>query len=306
MGMLPSFIRLFTELHREYAFRGPMCSLGNQDIWATQDEVSRYAAESGWQARPTPFARHASRTFDSAPSLAALARDFVHARTMFGMFGIEDYVSLDKFDSDRPDLLHDLNLPVAPELHDRFSFVFDGGTAEHIFDVRQVLDNIARMVRTGGCVLHIATFHLDHGLYSFSPSLFYDYYAVNGFGEPRCLLLEVDYRDILRTYRRRHRCIEYRYGMELDGVLDTALDVLVFFVARKLRDVVPPAVPTQGIYLRRGNLSEESPEPPRRSLLDRIPRWLRPFAGYGKPLARPAYQALLRRRRRRQSAARYI
>jgi hypothetical protein len=303
--MLPSFIRLLGEWHRAYAFRGPMCSLGNQDIWARHDEIGAYLREAGCQPHDVVPLSHASRTFASDGALAAVSRDFVHARTLFGMLGIEGYVAMDKFDSDRPDVLHDLNQPVPATLHDRFGLLFDGGTAEHIFDVRQVMENIARMTRLGGCVFHIATFRLDHGLYSFSPGFFFDYYQANGFGEFRCALMEVDYGDILRTFRGAHRCIEYRYGMDLSGVMGGAGETLIFFAARKQAAVGAAVVPTQGTYLRRGNLGD-APAVPARSVLERMPRWLRPAARAARPVLRPLYQAALGRRRRRAAGERYL
>ena len=36
--------------------------------------------------------------------------------------------------------VHDLNLPLRPELHGRFDVVIDGGTTEHIFHIGTALD----------------------------------------------------------------------------------------------------------------------------------------------------------------------
>ena len=49
---------------------------------------------------------------------------------------------LDFSEIERPSLVHDLNQPVPAPLKGRYGWVIDGGTAEHIFDVRAVLSNI--------------------------------------------------------------------------------------------------------------------------------------------------------------------
>jgi hypothetical protein len=298
MGMLPSYLRLVASMHGRYAFQGPVCSLGNQDIWASYAELKRCFLDVNCSYQePSRLIPHSSRTFAMDGQLSGIARDFVHARVFFEMLGISDYVDLDKFDSDRPAVLHDLNQPVPEDLQNRFGLVFDGGTIEHIFDVRQVMDNVRHLLRVRGCVIHVASFRMDHGFYAFSPGFFYDFYGANGFGEFECHLLEVDFSNIASTYARRHRCVEYQYGMPLDGLLDASKEILVFFAARKLESTPALSIPTQGTYERRS----QAPMPQAAlSLFQRtVPGWLQPVVAPARPLARAAYRALQRLRARR-------
>lgn len=300
MGLLPSHIRLVASMHRRYRFEGPVCSLGNQDIWASRDDIRRCLEDVGCTYHePATVLGHSSRTFAMSSELARIARHFVHARTLFEAFGIREYLDLDKFDSDSPALRHDLNDPVPLELEGRFGLVFDGGTIEHIFDVRQVMANITRMLRPGGCAVHICSFGMDHGFYAFSPGFFFDFYGANGFDDFECYLLEADFSDITRTYARPSRYVEYRYGMSLDGLLDMSKEILVFFAARKHCTLPALVVPTQGAYERRGDLQASIPLQ-RISLFERVvPRWLQPLAAPVRPLLRSAYRTFQRRRTRR-------
>ncbi len=304
MGMLPSYIRLIASMHKRYRFEGPVCSLGNQDVWASADDLKRCLDEVGCQFHePAPVHHHSSRTFAMSSELARITRDFVHARTLFDTLGIREYLDLDKFDSDNPALLHDLNNPLPAALEGRFGLVFDGGTIEHIFDVQQVMASITRMLRSRGCVVHLCSFGMDHGFYAFSPGFFFDFYGANGFGEFECYLMEVDFSDIPRTYARRHRYLEYRYGMSLDGLLDASKEILVFFAARKLSSLAELAVPTQGAYARRGDL-QQTPPATHLSLFERaVPAWLQPLLTPVRPLLRTAYRAVRRAQARR--AARF-
>lgn len=307
MGMLHSHIRLVASMHKRYRFSGPVCSLGNQDVWASSGDLRRCFTEvHASYTEPGVIVPHSSRTFGMNKELSDLSKDFVHARTMFEAFGVTEYLDMDKFDSDRPAVLHDLNNPITDELESRFGMVFDGGTIEHIFDVRQVMENIVGMLRQGGCVVHLCSFAIDHGFYGFSPVLFYDYYGANGFGEFECYLMELDLSDVTRTYASQHRCITYEYGMELDGVLDTSKEILIFFAARKQASLTELAVPTQGSYARRGNLGE-APTEVAQSAFDRLlPAWVQPLARPLRPLMRAAYRKYRRAKVRRNTSVNYI
>jgi hypothetical protein len=256
MGLLPSSIKLLIKFDQKYQFEGPVLSLGNQEIWASYTDLKTYFSEmdSSYE-EPGEIVPHTSYMFSSDPNLAALARDFVHARVFFEMLGMRDYADMDKFDSDKPTYLHDLNLPVPGSLCDRYSLILDGGTIEHIFDVRQVLGNIVQMLKPGGCVLHIGSYSMDHGFYGLSPCLFYDLYSANGFEDFTCHVLQVDFRNILKTYRDQHEYFEYSYGMNLQNLLDGFRQPLVFFAARKVKPVKDLTVPVQGIYRSRASSS---------------------------------------------------
>lgn len=307
MGMLPSYIKLVGSMHTHYRFEGPVCSLGNQDIWASRNELKSCLEAVGCTYHePASVLQHSSRTFGMSAALAETAKDFVHAKTMFEALGIEGYLDMDKFDSDNPAVLHDLNDPISSDLKSRFGLVFDGGTVEHIFDVRQVMENIVDMLRPGGCVVHLCSFAIDHGLYSFSPVMLYDYYGANGFGAFECYLMELDLSDVTRTYANRHRCVTYEYGMALDGVLDTSKEILIFFAARKQATLPKLTVPTQGSYVRRGNIAE-APAGAVQSAFDRLlPIWLRPLARPIRPLLRAAYRKYRRAQTRRAASVSYI
>ncbi len=290
-------------MHKRYQFSGPVCSLGNQDIWASPEDLKRcFTDVHASYAEPRELVPHSSRTFGINRELSDLSKEFIHAKSMFEAFGITEYLDMDKFDSDRPAVLHDLNDPIPADLKSRFGMVFDGGTIEHIFDVRQVMGNIVDMLRPGGCVVHLCSFAIDHGFYGFSPVLFYDFYGANGFGDFECYLMELDLSDVTRTYANRHRCVTYEYGMTLDGVLDTSKEILIFFAARKQASLTTLTVPTQGSYARRGNLGE-APAEIAQSAFDRLlPAWVQPLARPLRPLLRTAYRQYRRAQTRRAAS----
>ncbi len=294
---MPSHIRLLLRLHKAYRFGGRACVLGNQDVWASVRQLERYFVQAGctWHppAEPAP---HTSRLFRGDADLSRLARDFVHARVLFEAMGFEAYVDLDKYDYDRPAILHDLNLPVPESLCSRFGLVLDGGTVEHVFDVPAAFANTAALVQPGGCVIHLASQDMDHGFYALNPCLFHDYYRVNGFTEFRCFLMASDYRDVLEDYERPRPFFEYRYGMPLECLLETARSWLVFFVARKASTVDSPQRPTQGVFAPdEGAGMRQSSS----GFRERVPAALQPLLAPLRPLLRRSHRWLRCRAQRR-------
>lgn len=73
----------------------------------------------------------------------------------------------------------DLNVPVKLG---QFDLVIDPGTIEHCFNVAQAFKNAAESVKVGGVIFHIGSMSMvNHAFYSFSPTLFQDFYEKNGF-----------------------------------------------------------------------------------------------------------------------------
>lgn len=249
MGLMPSHIRMFIKMQKKYKFARSACVLGNQEIWATPEDIEQYCNEAEQTFKtPSKIQRHTSRLFDGDPDLSKIASDFIHARTFFEMMSFDDYVDIDNFEYDQPALQHDMNMPVPDKFNDRFNLVVDGGTVEHIFNIPQVMNNIVQMLKLDGCVMHLASFDMDHGFYGLSPCFFYDYYRANGFSDFSCYIMATDYSNVLEQYKKHRPYFEYDYGMDLSCLLSTSSSWLIFFAARKVKEMKYPLVPTQGMF----------------------------------------------------------
>ena len=247
MGFTPDFFRLIIKLHKQVHFNGSVLTLGNQDVYASYEDLKSLFDEAHYPYQNLDKVReHTSNFFKE--DLATLTQNFVHASVFFEMLGLGQYYDLDKFPEDHPVLLYDLNTPVPQEWHNKFGLVVDSGTSEHIFDVKQVLANTVALTELGGWVIHISPSSntVDHGFYSFSPTLFYDFYQANGFGDFACYILYLNPQDLLKSYPY----FEYSYGMSFDqNLYDPDLHMYVFFVARKQQEVDQIQIPTQGRYI---------------------------------------------------------
>lgn len=180
-----------------------------------------------------------------------LKEDEIHADTVgnikaeafFRSLGIGEIHVMDISDYEGADIIHDLNEIITREdLFERFDYIVDGGTLEHVFNLASAMKNITRMLKIQGKIFHYlpASSWINHGFYSISPCLLNDFYRCNGFevissnivlraphyqpdkdsSMPQhiedCLATGIDYRmmnlidarfDLLHQYKGNLRCI---------------------------------------------------------------------------------------------------
>ena len=190
MGLPRPALRLLARRFKKEPFAEPLLTLGRQGVLASLTEARTIVKEEGISPAALPAG------MDTRTNLPSWRGTWNERHTsdvaFFGLLGLRDVKALDCSDYEKPDVVCDLNEPAPPELRGRFSTVLDGGTLEHVFDVKQALTNIALMLKPGGTVIHIlpANNQAGHGFYQFSPTLFFDYYKANGFAGLECLLID--------------------------------------------------------------------------------------------------------------------
>jgi hypothetical protein len=116
-----------------------------------------------------------------------------YAEPFLEMLGATAISSFDASDYENATNIHDLNLPIDESLKNRFTVVLDGGTLEHIFNFPVAIKSCMEMVEVGGHFLGMtpANNFCGHGLYQFSPELFFRIFsAKNAFKLVRMVLYE--------------------------------------------------------------------------------------------------------------------
>lgn len=92
--------------------------------------------------------------------------------------------SMDAFEYEKAEIIHDLNKTIPKELKNKYTCIIDGGTTEHVFNYFQAIKNCMDMLKVGGHFISmVPTNNFNgHGLYQFSPELFYSLFTEeNGF-----------------------------------------------------------------------------------------------------------------------------
>ncbi len=249
MGIPRGTARLLLDEARERPFSGSLLELGRMAVYATREEVEDWARQQA-----TPLAPVSGLELSHQPELAAAG--CLDDKSFFRLLGCERVESADVSAWEGADHILDLNLPVPGELRGRFDTVFEAGTIQHVFDLPQVFANLHALLRDGGRVIHgmaPSTNHVDHGFYMFSPTLFHDFYAANGWR----IEAEFFFEFFPYWFRGRFHSTPWKIRRYTPGCLDHlayggfgARQVGLFFVATKVPGATAERIPQQSYFAR--------------------------------------------------------
>lgn len=108
--------------------------------------------------------------------------DIIKSDELFCWMGFDKVKALDISDYEEAEIVFDLsNREIPSDLQNTYDYIYDGGTLEHIFDFPTALINTSKILKKGGTIIHDvpANNWMNHGFYSFSPTVFADYYDAN-------------------------------------------------------------------------------------------------------------------------------
>lgn len=239
MGISKSCISLLLETRKLTPFKGNILQLGRQWIFFSYDHlVEKAKKHNAILTDPKKL------SFSHDPTYAKAK--FIDDITFFESLGFSKVESLDVTDAESPTYTWDLNKPIPAKFHNQYDVILDGGTSEHICNIPQVLKNIHLMLKDDGIVIHAANpihNHVDHGYYSFSPSLFYDYYFVNSYDILQSYILRLN-----KNVNKKWTLYDYypgKFERFSYGGFDTDLWG-VYFVCKKTKKSTCDKIPNQG------------------------------------------------------------
>ena len=236
MGIPTVFCALLVKSRLEGAAFGKLATIGRQSLTVPLNELRSFAAQLG---------------VDVADWDKLTAGGYADA-FLTDCMGAESLTSFDYSAYQGIDVVHDFNWPLDSRFHRAFDALIDGGSIEHIFDVRQVFENYMSMVRPGGHVfIHTpANNLLGHGFYQFSPELFYRVFCPeNGFEIVDVCLTESPLS--MGEASRRQRCFKTRDPRDIGKRVRFVNDrpVMCYVHARRLEaKPVFAAMPMQSDY----------------------------------------------------------
>lgn len=179
-------------------------------------------------------------------------------KALFTALGYDGVESIDISDFEGAEHIVDMNYPLGKiDTVSRFDVLINNGSLEHIFHVPNCLDNITKMLKVGGHVIHMVPIHnwVDHGFYQISPGLLIDYYIANGFAVR-------DGKIIQYIYSEDQKSLQFRY-LTIGGLSSYATPKYPFatlqgkfgpemysysFVAQKIEASTTGIIPTQTFY----------------------------------------------------------
>jgi SAM-dependent methyltransferase len=245
MGLSKPALRFIAREHCRKPFGGPVLTLGKQNIFATLGDIDKILRSE----KIVPSALPPTLSIgNNIPAWAGTPYEkFTNDRVFFAALGLADVSAMDFYDFEGAEIIADLNRPLPSDLHDKFDFILDSGTTEHVFDVRQSFGNIVRMLKKGGRILHIlpANNYVNHGFYQFSPTFFFDFYRENGFKDLRGFIVEESTR--LQEYRPWNF---YQINPKSQPAqVMSARRLAVAFLAEKTPLSTADKIPTQSFYV---------------------------------------------------------
>lgn len=261
MGLSNGNMALVLMAMRNARARDAVATIGKQVFWPSRSFLERALAASG-----------STLTVEEVFAAVGSRRD---GSEFFKLLGAAHVDEVDASDYEGASIVHDMNIPLPPQHRHRYDVVFDGGSLEHIFDVRQVLENIGSMLKVGGLFVGTTPANnlLGHGFYQFSPELFYRYFSpANGWGFTAVFLCEHQ-RDppgfwFVEDPQIRGRRIEIQTRSQLN----------VLVVAERTANIPSPVTPQQSDYVLAWNGQQgpsASPASPLRNLWTLTKRQLR-------------------------------
>jgi hypothetical protein len=223
MAMIPALIRLLKEKAADFPISGRTLTIGHQTVVLTPHQYEEIFSIP----HPEPQ---------------------VSAERVFRSLGAGSLESLDYHGTPQASIQCNLNYPIDDKYHEGFDTVLDGGTIEHIFNVKACFHNIVKILKINGTIIHInpCQGYFNHSYYLFQPIFYFDYYLSNGFSECECYLLEF-------TDRNRYAYPgNYRFHKldrdQSEGKFRTENDTLIIFKAIKTSDLSKSVFPIQAIY----------------------------------------------------------
>ncbi len=244
MGLARHTLKFLVREHKRKSFSGSLLTLGRQSVHATETEVLNLFQIEGIMPIHSLLDEKIKKT--NIPSWIGTPQEKnISDVYFFQLLGFKDVKAIDYSNFETAEIVHDLNKSIAEQMYNQFDIIIDGGTIEHVFDVRQCLKNLALMLKPGGRIIHITPTnnYVQHGFYQFSPTLFFDFYHANRFVDLRGFLVEHDrYRPNTSPWN-----IYQLTGRERPNISSKKL-LLTLFVAEKTSDSTVDAMPIQSLY----------------------------------------------------------
>lgn len=145
--------------------------LGRQSLDLSETDLKRALKSFGY-------------TTDNKTAKSIISKNDGYAEPLLMHLGARVIHSYDNSPYEKATHLHDMNIDIPSKLTGQYSALIDGGSLEHIFNFPVAIKNCMEMLKIGGYFLGItpANNFMGHGLYQFSPELYYNIFTPqNGF-----------------------------------------------------------------------------------------------------------------------------
>lgn len=211
---------------------GALLEIGEQNMYGD------VGCQELWSSTDDP---HAHQMIEWANAQRDL---FMLAKAVYRMLFAPSLIEAIDLNGTPEAIRQDLNGPL--QLERQYDVVYNGGTAEHIFNIAMTFKSMHDACNMGGYMIHEAPWQgwPDHGFYNLQPGLFYDLAYANEY-ELACLYV---------THFQSNWSLRIESREQLHQLTDIPNNAMLFVLFRKTVDA-PFRLPLQSVYA--GRLSEE-------------------------------------------------
>ena len=170
---------------------GRVLTLGRQNVRLSLDKTVRILKDVGVEIDPTVVnkIRVSEKDNDTRYSNSKNVTD----KQLFELLGAQKVEALDITDYEQAEIIHNLNYPMSQEHFGKYDYIIDGGTFDHLFDVKTAFENVTGLLNVNGTILmwNGASNFTGAAYLSYAPDFFYDYFIENEFSDVRVYLAEL-------------------------------------------------------------------------------------------------------------------
>ena len=251
MGLPIPHVKFLIKIFKKYNIKGTVLSLSSQDVYINEKQLKKLLDKNKIEYKNLIIQKTNSLELKKFKE----SKDYISPLTLFNSLGIyeKDYFDIDKFDFDKAKIIYDLQKPIKKKFYNKYNFILDSGTLEHIFDTTSVLKNLVKITKTGGRICHIIPVHnyVNHGFYSFSPTFIYDFYTQNKF--------KIEEMYITELGSLNYRFYKYNHVQSLDGYyLNRSKRYLMFALLKKTKVLKEIIIPDQSFYVKRAKIESKN------------------------------------------------
>lgn len=177
--LVEALVRLLVAEHKKSPIKGNILTLGKQSVAVSLPKVKEIFHEFGCEIN-----QEFKEKYDTSTRYGGGGLD---DESFFSLFGNVNYQTMDVSDYEKASIVHNLNYPIPKELEGTFDYIIDGGTFDHLFDLKTCFENVTKLLKPGGRIFqwNAASNYANAGYLSFSADFFYDYYTLNNFADCR-------------------------------------------------------------------------------------------------------------------------
>jgi hypothetical protein len=193
----PTLVRMIVREHMYKPVMGRVLILGRQTVGLTPEQLVELLKQENYPISDQTLKILKAEHDNETRMGKKVDSKFISDKAFFRSLGINQFNNMDISTYEGADIIHDLNEPAPTSLEGQFDFIIDGGTFDHLLDLRTAFENVVKMLKVGGRVFqwNAASNYTGANYISFSPDIFYDYYSLNKFADCKVYIGEVDSRD---------------------------------------------------------------------------------------------------------------